>query len=170
MSDGGGAVVVLIGAPGAGKTRTGKRVARLLGVEFVDTDRRIVASHGPIATIFEEHGEPRFRALEREAVALALGEHAVVTLGGGAILDPETRADLAGKRVVQLTTDSAAVAKRIAGGKRPLLAGGVDAWSQLVAQRQPIYDSLSQLSIDTSNRPLDSVAREIVDWLSEEGK
>jgi len=168
VSDSEGAVVVLIGAPGAGKTRTGKRVARLLGVEFVDTDRRIVASHGLIATIFEEHGEPHFRALEREAVALALSETAVVTLGGGAILDPRTREDLAGKRVVQLTIDRAAVAKRIVGGKRPLLAGGVDAWSELVAQRQPIYDSLAQLSIDTSNRPLDRVASDIVSWLSEE--
>jgi shikimate kinase len=162
------AVVVLIGAPGAGKTRTGKRVARLLGVPFIDTDRRIVASHGPIATIFEQRGEPLFRALEREAVALALREHAVVTLGGGAILDSRTREDLAGKRVVQLSADRAAVERRIAGGKRPLLKGGVDAWSELVAQRQPIYDSLSQLTIDTSNRPLDSVASEIVTWLSEE--
>jgi len=51
-----GAVVVLIGAPGAGKTRTGKRLARLLGVPFIDTDKRIVAAHGPIATIFEDHG------------------------------------------------------------------------------------------------------------------
>jgi shikimate kinase len=163
-----GAIVVLIGAPGAGKTRTGKRVARLLGVPFVDTDRRIVASHGPIATIFEQHGEPHFRALEREAVAAALREHAVVTLGGGAILDRHTRDDLEGKRVVQLTADRDAVEQRIAGGKRPLLAGGVEAWSALVAQRQPIYDSLSQLTIDTSHRPLDAVAGEIVDWLSGE--
>lgn len=170
MSDTAGVVVVLIGAPGAGKTRTGKRVARLLGVPFVDTDRRIVASHGPIATIFEQRGESHFRALEREAVALALREHAVVTLGGGAILDRQTRDDLAGKRVVQLSADRAAVEKRIAGGKRPLLTGGVDAWSELVAHRQPIYDSLSQLTIDTSNRPLDSVAGEIVTWLSRDAQ
>jgi len=159
------AVVVLIGAPGAGKTRTGKRVAKLLGVPFVDTDKRIVAEHGPIADIFAEHGEPHFRALERTAVAAALREPAVVSLGGGAVLDPRTRDDLAGLPVVQLTTSAEAVAERITDGKRPLLAGGTAAWSALVAARQPIYDALASLTIDTSATPLVSVAAEIADWV-----
>lgn len=159
--------VVLIGAPGAGKTRTGRRVARLLGVPFVDTDKRIVAANGPIAEIFARYGEPHFRTLERNEVAKALTENAVVTLGAGAVLSPETQALLAGHRVVQLTVKPEAVAVRIADGKRPLLANGVDAWEVLVASRQPIYDRLSQHSIDTSRRPLDGVATEIVTWLKE---
>ncbi len=158
-------MVALIGAPGAGKTRTGKRLARLLGVEFIDTDKRIVEANGPIARIFEDHGESHFRTIERDTVAQALRETAVVTLGGGAVLDPRTQADLSEKRVVQLTVSADAVAERIAGGKRPLLAGGIDAWSALVAARQPLYDKLSQLTIDTSHRPLDRVARQIADWL-----
>jgi shikimate kinase len=164
-----GAVVVLIGAPGAGKTRTGKRVARLLHVPFIDTDKRIVAEHGAIATIFEEHGEPHFRSIERETVAQALTERAVVTLGGGAVLDPRTQADLAEKRVVQLTVSADAVRKRIASGKRPLLKDGVAGWSALVAARQPIYDRLAPFSIDTSRQPLDRVAQRIVDWLGKQG-
>lgn len=160
-----GAVVVLIGAPGAGKTRTGKRVARLLGVDFIDTDKRIVAAHGPISTIFEHHGEPHFRTIERDVVAESLREPAVVTLGGGAVLDPRTQADLANKRVVQLTVSADAVSARIAGGKRPLLKDGIGAWSALVAARQPLYDELSELTIDTSDRSLDLVAREIADWI-----
>jgi shikimate kinase len=163
-----GAVVVLIGAPGAGKTRTGKRVARLLTVPLVDTDKRIVAEHGPIADIFATYGEPYFRSLERAAVAQALTENAVVTLGGGAVLDPDTQRDLEGHRVVQLTVSADAVAERIEGGKRPLLKDGVGAWSALVAARQPIYDRLSQLTIDTSNVPLDGVAQTIADWLGTE--
>ncbi len=159
------ALVVLIGAPGAGKTRTGKRLARLLGVPFVDTDQRIVAAHGPIADIFAAHGEPHFRALEREEVARALGESAVVTLGGGAVLDPETQADLAGYRVVQLAVSPEAVEARISGGKRPLVKDGIGAWIALVEGRRPIYDRLSQLTIDTSRRPLDGVAQEIAEWL-----
>ena len=159
------AVVVLIGAPGAGKTRTGKRLARLLDVPLIDTDKRIVAEHGAIAGIFAEHGEPHFRALEREAVATALAERAVVTLGGGAVLDAATQADLAGHRVVQLTVSPAAVESRISGGKRPLLKDGIGAWEALVATRQPIYDRLSQLSIDTSRQPLDRVAQQIAEWL-----
>ena len=161
-----GAVVVLIGAPGAGKTRTGKRLARLLEIPLIDTDKRVVADHGAIAEIFAEHGEAYFRALERAAVVSALREHAVVTVGGGAVLDPDTQADLAGKRVVQLTMSLEAARARITGGKRPL-ARDADAWAALVATRQPLYDSLSDLTIDTSTEPLDSVAVRIVKWLSE---
>ncbi|TAL45219.1 MAG: shikimate kinase [Salinibacterium sp.] len=156
---------MLIGAPGAGKTRTGKRVARLLNVPLIDTDKRIVAEHGPIANIFATQGAEHFRALERDAVARALTEHAVVTLGGGAVLNPDTQADLAGKRVVQLTVSPESVALRILGGKRPLLKDGVAAWSKLVAERQPIYDRLSQLTLDTSHQSLDGIAKQIVNWL-----
>lgn len=167
MNDG-GAVVVLIGAPGAGKTRTGKRLARLLDVPLVDTDKRIVEQHGPIAEIFERHGEPYFRELERAAVVAALGERAVVTTGAGAVVDPLTQADLASHRVVQLTVSPDAVASRIAGGKRPLLKDGIGAWTKLVAARQPIYDRLSHLTLDTSVQPLDGIARQIFDWLEQQ--
>ncbi|MBX3099851.1 MAG: shikimate kinase [Salinibacterium sp.] len=159
------AVVVLIGAPGAGKTRTGKRLARLLDVPLIDTDRRIVESHGPIAEIFEKYGEPHFREIERDVVAAALREEAIVTLGGGAVLDPATQALLSELRVVQLTVSPEAVEARIAGGKRPLVKDGIGAWRALVQARQPIYDRLSQLTIDTSRRPLEGVARKIADWL-----
>ena len=159
-------VVVLIGAPGAGKTRLGKRIARLLDVPFVDTDKRIVASHGPIAAMFNNHGEPHFRRIEREEVRRALGEAAVVALGGGAVLDPDTQADLAGQRVVQLSVSPEAVAVRIAGDKRPLV-DGVAAWSALVEKRRPVYDRLAQRTFDTSNRPLDHIAAEIVGWIQE---
>jgi shikimate kinase len=112
-------------------------------------------------------GAPHFRALERAAVERALHERAVVTLGGGAILDPRTQAELADHRVVQLTVSPEAVESRIAGGKRPLLRDGIGAWKALVAARQPIYDRLAQLSIDTSVQPLDRVAQQIADWLEE---
>lgn len=162
---GDGALVVLIGAPGAGKTRTGRRVATRLGVPFIDTDKRIVASHGPIADIFEQHGEPRFREIERAVVATALREPAVVTLGAGAVLDADTQRDLEGRPVVQLTVEATAVERRIAGGKRPLVKDGIEAWQKLVAARQPLYDRLAGLTIDTSRRPLAGVAEEIVRWL-----
>ncbi len=158
----------MIGAPGAGKTRTGKRLARLLDVPLVDTDQMIVAEHGSIAQIFEEHGEPHFRRLERQAVERALAEHAVVTLGGGAVMDEQTQADLAGVPVVQLTVTPAAVERRISGGKRPLVKDGIGAWIALVERRQPIYDRLSQLTIDTSEVSLDDVAGRIADWLKED--
>lgn len=159
-----GAIVVLIGAPGAGKSRTGRRIARLLGAPVIDTDKVIVAEHGPIPGIFAEHGEPHFRELERAAVERALREPAVVTLGGGAVLDPATQADLAGLPVVQLTMSEEAARGRIGGSKRPLTRDP-EAWARLVAARQPIYDRLAGLTIDTSEQPLDDVAKQIVQWL-----
>lgn len=164
-----GAVVVLIGAPGAGKTRTGKRIARELGIAHIDTDKQIVAKHGSIADIFAREGEQYFRRVEREEVVLALRRHAVVTVGGGAVLDPDTQADLAGRRVVQLTVSPEAVAPRLSGGKRPL-ATGIDAWQQLVAARQPLYDRLAQFTIDTSGQSFDQVAGRIVVWLREQSR
>jgi len=162
------AIVALIGAPGAGKTRTGRRIAKLLGIPFIDSDRRVVDAHGPIAAIFQDHGEAAFRSFERAAVASALREAAVVTLGGGAVLDVETQLDLAATKVVQLTVSAESVSARIADGKRPLLTGGVTAWSELVAVRKPTYDRLAQLSIDTSRQPLDKIAQQIVEWLGTE--
>ena len=162
-----GPVLVLIGAPGAGKTRLGKRVAKRLEVPFIDTDKRIVAEHGAIAGIFAEHGEAHFRALERDAVARALTEDgAVVALGGGAVLDPDTQRDLAGHRVVQLTVSEVAVRERITGTKRPLV-DGVEAWSRLVATRRPIYDRLATRTVDTSGLPIDKIAADLVGWIQE---
>ena len=164
-----GPVVVLIGAPGAGKTRIGKRIARLLDVPFVDTDRRIVAEHGPIPEIFARHGEAYFRSLERQQVARALGEHAVVALGGGAVLDPATRSELEWHRVAQLSVSAEAVANRISGDKRPLV-NGVEAWSALVEARRPVYDHLANRTFDTSSRPIEKIAVDIVDWIQRQKK
>ena len=159
--------LVLIGAPGAGKTRIGKRIARLLDLPFVDTDKRVVALHGSIPDIFERYGEPHFRVLEREQVALALAENAVVALGGGAVLDEGTQADLAALKVAQLTVSPESIATRNIGAGRPLLSGGIDAWTALVAARAPIYDRLSQASFDTSRLPAERIADDIVRWLEE---
>jgi shikimate kinase len=161
-----GPLLVLIGAPAAGKTRLGKRVARILDVPFVDTDKRIVAAHGAIADIFAQHGEPHFRALERAAVAEALSEVAVVALGGGAVLHADTQADLAAHRIVLLTVSRSAVEARITNGKRPLVAG-VDSWQALVDARRPLYESLATRTFDTSHRPLDDIAADIARWIQE---
>ena len=156
--------LVLIGPPAAGKTRLGKRIARILGAQFVDTDRRIVAGHGPIAQIFSEYGEKYYRALERAEVMKALRERAVVALGGGAIIDPGTQGDLLDHRVALITVSPDAVAARILGTDRPLISG-IDTWSELVASRREIYERLATRSWDTSHRPIDQIAAEIANWI-----
>lgn len=163
-----GPVLVLIGPMGAGKTRIGKRVARLLEVPFIDTDKRIVAEHGAIADIFAEHGEPRFRELEREQVAKALGEHGVISLGGGAVLDADTQSDLVPLRVGLMTITAEAVAPRIAGEtKRPLVADGIESWIRLHDQRRDLYDRLADRTFDTSTLPAEKIAHDIADWVRE---
>lgn len=159
--------IVLIGPMGAGKTSVGRRVARSLGTTFTDTDKVVVREHGPIPALFEAHGEAHFRALERAAVIEALAGGGVVALGGGAVLDPDTRADLDGHRVVLLTVAPHIVAARIGGSDRPLLAGEdpVARWSRIYAERRPVYESVADVSFDTSSGPLAGVVAQIVDWV-----
>lgn len=159
-----GPPVVLIGPMGAGKTRIGKRVARILGTGFVDTDKVISAEHGPIPEIFASQGEPHFRALERAAVVDALAGDDVVALGGGAILDDETRADLTSHRVVLVTVTAEAVAPRIADPRRPLLRDGLTDWERIYAERRHLYEQLARFTVDTSHRPIDAVAKEVAAW------
>ncbi|TXK17536.1 shikimate kinase [Homoserinibacter sp. GY 40078] len=163
--------VVFVGPMGAGKTRLGKRVAASLGVPFVDTDRVIVTQHGPIAEIFDTHGEERFRALEREAVSEALQTAGVISLGGGAVLDAGTRADLAPLPVVWLTITPEAVAARLVGSGRPLVRdGGLEAWQRIAESRRPLYAEVADVEFDTSRRPIDHIARDIVAWLETEDR
>jgi shikimate kinase len=157
---------VLIGPPAAGKSRVGKRVARILSLPIIDVDRVIQNEHGPIPALFAEHGEAHFRRLERAAVAEALTQRAVVSLGGGAVLDIDTQEQLRGLPVVLLTATADAVAQRLEKGTRPL-SGNVEAWSALVEQRRPIYERLAVATWETSARPIDLIAEEIAAWATE---
>ncbi|HEV7811917.1 MAG TPA: shikimate kinase [Leifsonia sp.] len=156
--------IVLIGPPAAGKTRVGKRLAKRLGLPFVDTDAVVVSHHGPIPVIFAELGEPHFRMLEREAVAEALSEPGVVSVGGGAVLHPDTQTDLVDASVVLLTVNPEAIAARIANAKRPLVTD-IESWKRLVAQRADLYASLADYTADTSSRPIDTIVEEIARWI-----
>src|SRR5690606_8752500 len=98
------------------------------------------------------HGEEHFRALERAAVRAALAEHTgVLALGGGAILDPDTQADLADRRVVHLEVSLAAASPRVGlSASRPLLIGSPrKQWLALAEARRPIYSALAQITVDT---------------------
>ena len=160
-------MIVFIGPSGAGKSRLGKRVARLLELPFADSDRMIVAEHGAIPEIFRDHGEPYFRAIERDVVHRALRGDGVLSLGGGAVLHPQTQAELANHRVVYLTISPEAVAHRLSGDTdRPLLSNGVDAWVALNAPRWEIYERLADVTFDTSHRPNDEMASEVAAWLT----
>jgi shikimate kinase len=158
--------IILIGAPGAGKTTVGTKLAARLGVSFTDTDAVIEAAAGkPVSDIFIEDGEPAFRELERAAAVAALaGSDGVIGLGGGAVMDSGTQARLAGRRVVYLATGFPELAKRVGLDRaRPLLIG-TNPRAQLKAlldQRLPVYDSLAWLTVRTDGREPDEIAAEI---------
>jgi shikimate kinase len=161
-------LVVLVGPPAAGKTRLGKRVSKLLGVEFLDTDALVASRYGPIPALFAAEGEASFREKERAAVVEALASTGVVALGGGAVINPDTRADLLSHRVALVSITAEAVEPRLNSSKRPLLTGGLESWVSLVAARTAWYDEVATATFDTSTTPLDTVADNIVEWIKSE--
>jgi shikimate kinase len=158
--------LVLIGPPGSGKTTVGAAVADLLGVDCHDTDAAVErAQQRTISDIFVEDGEPVFRSLEREEVARALTEETgVLALGGGAPMDPQTQAVLAGHTVVFLDVAIADASKRIGFDQsRPLLSVNPRAsWTKLMNDRRPTYTRLATHVVDTAGRTPQDIAAEIV--------
>ena len=154
--------VVLVGPMGAGKSTVGRLLAERWGVGFRDTDDDVERTDGrTISDIFVDSGEEHFRALEREAVAHALGEHAgVLAVGGGAVTSPETRAVLAGHRVVFLRVGLSDAAARVGlGASRPLLLGNVrGTMKALLDERNPVYVAVADATVDTDGRTPDEVA------------
>ncbi len=157
--------VVLVGAPGAGKSTVGRRLAHALGVPFRDTDADVEATVGTsVSDIFITEGEAAFRAYERAAVERALGEHpGVLSLGGGAVCDPHTRELLLGHRVVWLQVGLAAAASRVGlSGARPLLLGDVRAtMKRLLDERNELYAEVATVEIPTDGLGVDAVVAEV---------
>jgi shikimate kinase len=158
-------VAVLIGPPGAGKSTVGPLLAALLGAEFTETDAMVEETAGkPVSDIFITDGEPAFRGLERAAVAAALSQHpGIVALGGGAVMDPQTRQRLAGHRVVYLQTGFAAAVRRVGlDSPRPLLIGNPRGrMRELLAERVGVYAALARITVVTDDRDPQEIADEI---------
>ncbi len=131
-----------------------------------DTDADVEAVEGrSISDIFVESGEAHFREREAAAVATALAEHeGVLSLGGGAVLDPATRDLLAGRPVVFLKVGLADAVKRVGlGTSRPLLLGNVRARiKSLLDERTPIYESVASVVVDTDGRTPEEVVDDVV--------
>ena len=161
--------MVVIGPPGSGKSTIGRRLARALGVAWHDTDTAVETLAGQaISDIFVDHGEARFRDLERAEVARSLAEEeGVVSLGGGAPMDPATQAALAGHTVVFLDVGIADAARRIGfDASRPLLMVNPRAsWTKMMNERRPTYERLATVRVDTAGRKPAAVVEEIMDFL-----
>jgi shikimate kinase len=164
-----GPLVVLVGPMGVGKSTVGQQLAERLGAAYRDTDDDIVAEQGrAIADIFVEEGEPAFRAIEKRAVHRALAEHdGVLALGGGSILDADTRALLTGLRVVYLSMDVEEAVKRTGlNAARPLLAVNPrKQWRELMEARRHLYEEVATVVVPTDGRTPEEVTQAALDAL-----
>ncbi|MFJ4203087.1 shikimate kinase [Streptomyces sviceus] len=162
-------LVVLVGPMGVGKSTVGRLLAERLAVGYRDTDEDIVAEQGrAIAEIFVDEGEAAFRAIEKDAVRRALARHdGVLALGGGSILDEDTRSLLAGQRVLYLSMDVEEAVKRTGlNAARPLLAVNPrKQWRELMEARRHLYESIATAVVATDGRTPEEVTEIALDAL-----
>lgn len=148
--------IVLVGLMGAGKSCIGRRLAARLGVPFIDADAEIEQAAGcSIAEIFQKYGEPYFRDGERRVMSRLLhGAPSILAVGGGAFMDPDTRA-LIGARAISiwLKADLDTLSLRTKGRThRPLLNGGDprEVLGRLIDARYPVYEQ-ADLTVETGH-------------------
>ena len=162
--------IVLVGFMGCGKTTIGRQLASRLEFGFTDTDALIEARIGcSIPDYFVTHGEDAFRDVEHEVVAkVSKLANQVVATGGGAILREDNRALLAeSNSVVWLTARPDVVVARTERrrGARPLLSTDEDPLERvlrILAVRGPLYQSIANVIVDTSDRPVHRAVSDIV--------
>lgn len=159
--------VILVGLMGAGKTRVGRRLAERLHLPFMDTDHEIENETGKtISDLFAQIGEPAFREGERRLIARLLNRSAsIIATGGGAFIDPRTRATLLEQGlVVWLRADlDTLVARTGRNNKRPLLQGvdRAEKLSELMKVRYPIYAE-AHLTVDSHHGPVENTVEAVL--------
>jgi shikimate kinase len=164
--------IVLIGAPGSGKSTVGMALAAHLQWPFVDTDALIeLKEQRKITDLFVDNGEEYFRAVEFETVQEVLEEpSAVISLGGGAPISQQAQAALlsSDSMIVFLDVSLATAAPRVGFNRdRPLLLGNPRAqWQALSDQRRPIYEKLATQSIKVDDMTVDEIISIIESILS----
>jgi shikimate kinase len=152
--------IVLVGLMGAGKSSIGRRLGTGLGCPFVDADREIEKAAGcTIEEIFERHGEAAFRDGERRVIARLLGDpRQVLATGGGAFMDPRTRAAIRERGIsVWLRADLDLLVRRTGRrNNRPLLKGKDRRviLQGLIDERYPVYAE-ADVAVDIDDSPPD---------------
>jgi shikimate kinase len=164
--------VVLIGLMGAGKTAVGRRLANRLDLPFIDADTEIeVAAGTSIREIFAEHGEAYFRQGERKVIARLLENGPqVLATGGGAYMNPDTRANIKAHGLsVWLKADIKVLMKRVGRrDNRPLLATGdpEKVMKRLMEERYPIYAE-ADVTVESRDVPHDVIVGAVIDALAD---
>ncbi|WP_440996381.1 shikimate kinase AroK [Arhodomonas sp. SL1] len=164
------APVFLIGPMGAGKSTVGRRLAARLGLEFVDCDATLEARTGvDIPRIFDIEGEEGFREREGRLLdELTAREGIVLATGGGAVLREANRRMLGARgRVVYLRADVDTQLARVRDSDRPLLRTDDPRarLEALAAERNPLYESIADVTVDTGSGSMDAVVEAIMEQL-----
>jgi len=155
--------LVLVGMMGAGKSAIGRRLAARFGVAFVDADSEVERAAGcSVADIFELYGETAFRDAERRVIARLLGGPVhVLSTGGGAFMDPQTRQAVSATAIsLWLRADLDLLVKRTAKRKtRPLLNQGDPkaVLARLIDERHPVY-ARADIVVDSRDGPPEETA------------
>ncbi len=163
--------IFLVGLMGAGKTTIGRLLARRLDMTFIDSDHEIEARTGAtIPWIFEIEGEASFRRREADVIRELTAQNGIVlATGGGAVLNPASRALLAERgTVIYLRASVSSILARTAHDKnRPLLqtADPRRKLEDLTAQREPLYREIADMVIDTGRPNVQSMVQTILDQL-----
>ena len=161
----------LVGPMGAGKSAVGRQLARLMHMDFVDSDDEIEHRTGvDIPFIFEKEGEEGFRKREAKIIEeLSVRQGIVLATGGGAVMDSRNRSYLGARGfVIYLhTTVEQQLDRTKRGRHRPLLANKERkaVIAELMEIRDPLYREISDLIVKTDGRLVREVAAEIRDTL-----
>ena len=162
--------VVLVGMMGAGKSTIGRRLSARLRLPFLDADTEIESAVGmSITDIFENHGEPHFRAGEARVIARLLdGGPAVLATGGGAFMREETRDRINQKAVsIWLQADAETIMKRVKRrADRPLLRTPDPSATiaRLIGEREPVYQH-ADITICSRDAPHEKIVDECIEAL-----
>lgn len=152
--------VFLCGFMGCGKTTIGKLAAKKMGCAFYDTDELIVENQGmSIPEIFEKKGEPYFRQVEAEIVKSMCGKSAVISCGGGAMINPDTAKYVAeaGEKIVFLDVDFDTCYERIScDTNRPIVMNNTkEQLENIFNERHKAYLKNSTVQINASGSPVE---------------
>ena len=165
-------VIVFVGLMGAGKTAIGRKVAQVLDLPFVDSDHEIeTVSRMSVPELFERYGEPEFRALEQRVIERLLREGPrVLSTGGGAFMNPNTRAAIGESGVsVWLKADLDLLMERVAKREnRPLLKNPDPraVMRKLMDERYPVY-ALADVTVETRDARREIITDETVQALGD---
>lgn len=163
--------LMLVGMMGAGKTTIGRQLARLLDRQFIDLDHELEARCGVrVSLIFDIEGEDGFRKRETALLdEITQRPGIVLATGGGAVLAAENRRFLKERgTVIYLRASADELYRRVARDRnRPLLqtADPQARLRSLLEQREPLYESVATLTVDTGTAPVSHLARSIIPLL-----